>query len=135
MHPVIGTIFALIVGVVVDSIVNMGLIMVGGMAIPPPGGGDISDMESLATTMHFFQPKHFIFPFLAHAIGTFTGALVAALIATTHKMKFALAVGVFFLASGIYSVAMLPSPRWFTILDIGLAYIPMGYLAGKLVEG
>lgn len=27
---------------------------------------------------------------------------------------------------------MLPSPTWFTILDLAGAYIPMAYLGGKL---
>ena len=34
--------------------------------------------------------------------------------------------------SGIMMVMMLPSPMWFTLVDLGLAYIPMAYLAGKL---
>lgn len=135
MHPILKNIIALVVGLIVGSVVNMGLIMIGGHLIPPPEGGDVSTMEKLAATMHLFQPKHFLFPFLAHAIGTFAGALVAALLAATHKMKFALAIGLFFLAGGIYSVMMLPSPYWFTFLDIGLAYIPMGYLAGRIVQG
>jgi len=50
-------------------------------------------------------------------------------------MKFALGIAVFFLAGGIASVAMLPSPLWFSVTDLVLAYIPMGYLAGKLVGG
>jgi len=83
--------------------------------------------------MHLFQPKHFILPFLAHALGTFVGALLAAIIAATHKMKFALSIGIFFLVGGIANVFMLPSPIWFTVMDLVGAYIPMGYLAGKLV--
>jgi hypothetical protein len=57
---------------------------------------------------------------------------MATIIATNHKMKFALGIGVFFLAGGIGSVFMLPSPTWFTVLDLAGAYIPMAYLAGKL---
>jgi len=82
--------------------------------------------------MHLFEPKHFIFPFLAHASGTFIGAIIAAIIAATHKTKFALAIGVFFLIGGIVNVIMLPSPIWFSILDLGAAYIPMGFIAGRL---
>ena len=49
-------------------------------------------------------------------------------------MRFALGIGVWFLLGGIVNVFMLPSPTWFTILDLAGAYIPMGYLAGKLAE-
>ena len=38
---------------------------------------------------------------LAHALGTFAGAFLAALIAANHKMKFAPGIGVFFLMGGI----------------------------------
>jgi hypothetical protein len=56
------------------------------------------------------------------------------LIAANHKLKFAMGIGIFFLAGGIASVFMLPSPLWYTVLDLGLAYIPMGYLAGRLAR-
>ncbi len=42
-------------------------------------------------------------------------------------------IAVFFLAGGIANVLMLPSPTWFIILDLVVAYIPMGYLGAKLV--
>jgi len=73
-------------------------------------------------------------PFLAHALGALAGAFVAALIATNHKMKFALVIGAFFLIGGIANVFMLPSPIWFAVLDIGVAYLPMGWLGWKLAE-
>ena len=84
--------------------------------------------------MHLFQPKNFIMPFLAHALGTLAGAFFAALIAANHKMKFALVIGFVFMAGGITNVIILPSPTWFTILDVAGAYIPMAYLAGKLAS-
>lgn len=133
MNPIVKNILAVIAGIILGSVVNMGIISISGSIIPPPEGADITTSEGLKASMHLFQPKHFIFPFLAHALGTFVGALVAAFIAATHKMKFALAIGVFFLLGGIASIFMLPSPIWFTILDLVGAYIPMAYLAGKLV--
>lgn len=133
MNPIIKNSLALIAGFILGSAVNMGIIMVSGSIIPPPDGADVTTTEGLKASMHLFQPKHFILPFLAHAIGTFTGALLAAFIAANNKIKFALGVGVFFLAGGIISTFMLPSPTWFTVLDLVGAYIPMGYFAGKLV--
>jgi hypothetical protein len=92
-------------------------------------------MESLKSSMHLFEAKHFIFPFLAHALGTLAGAFLSALIAASHKMKFALAIGVFFLIGGIVNVFMLPSPVWFTILDLAVAYIPMAWLGSMMASG
>jgi hypothetical protein len=134
MNPIIKNILAVVAGCILGSLVNMGIIMISGAIIPPPEGADVTTTEGLKAAMHLFQPRHFLMPFLAHALGTFAGALVAALIAVNHKMKFALGIGVFFLAGGIASTFMLPSPLWFTIVDLGLAYIPMAYLAGKLAS-
>jgi hypothetical protein len=129
MHPILRNILAIIAGIIIGSFVNMGIIMVSGSIIPPPDGADITTTEGLRASMHLFQPKHFIFPFLAHALGTFAGAFAAALIAANHKTKFAMAIGVFFLAGGIASIFMLPSPAWYTIVDLVGAYIPMAYFA------
>ncbi|WP_370101141.1 hypothetical protein [Xanthomarina gelatinilytica] len=131
MNSTVKNILAVIAGLVIGSIVNMGLITISGSIIPPPEGVDNSTMEGLKESMHLFQPKHFIFPFLAHALGTLVGAFIASKIATTRKMTFAMIIGVFFLIGGITSVMMLPSPTWFSILDIVVAYIPMAWIGGK----
>ncbi|RLD55144.1 MAG: hypothetical protein DRJ05_13410 [Bacteroidetes bacterium] len=133
MNPIIRNIIAIIAGVVFGSAVNMGIITISGSIIPPPDGADVTTMEGLKESMYLFQPKHFIMPFLAHALGTFAGAFIAGLIATNHKMKFALGIGAFFLLGGIVNIFMLPSPAWFTILDLVGAYFPMAYFAGKLI--
>jgi len=133
MKPIIKNISAIIAGVIFGSVVNMGIIMISGSIISPPEGADVTTVEGLKASMHLFRPENFILPFLAHAIGTYTGALTAAFIAFSHKMKFAIGTGIFFLAGGIANTFMLPSPVWFTILDLAVAYLPMGYLAGKLV--
>lgn len=129
MNTIAKNILAVITGIVAGSIVNMGLIMVSGSIIPPPEGADITTMEGLQEAMHLFEPKHFLFPFLAHALGTFAGAFTAVIIADNHKLKFALAIGCLFLVGGIINVIVLPSPLWFTITDLAGAYIPMAYLA------
>jgi hypothetical protein len=133
MNTVLRNILGVITGFVIGSAVNMGIIMISGSIIPPPEGADITTAEGLKASMDLFQPKHFIMPFLAHAIGTMIGALLAAFIAANHKMKFALGIGLLFLAGGILNVFMLPSPVWFTLVDLLGAYIPMAYLAGLLI--
>lgn len=133
MNPYIKNTFAVIAGLLLGSIVNMGLITISGSIIPPPEGADVTTMEGLKASIHLFQPKHFIFPFLAHALGTFVGALVAALIAANHKLKFAIVIGGFFLVGGTANVLMLPAPAWFNVLDLAGAYIPTSYLAGILI--
>ena len=133
MNPIVRNILAVIAGVVFGSVVNMAIIMISGSIIPLPEAADVTTPEKLAESMHLFQPKHFIMPFLAHALGTFAGAFVAARIAATHKMKFAMLIGVLFLIGGIAMVFQVPSPTWFATLDLVVAYIPMAYLGAKLI--
>jgi len=134
MNTILRNILAVIAGSIIGSAVNMGIIMISGSIIPPPEGADVTTMEGLKESIHLFQPRHFIFPFLAHALGTFVGALFTAIIASTQKMKLALVIGAFFLIGGIMNVFMLHSPVWFTLVDLVAAYIPMAYFAGKLIE-
>lgn len=133
MHPVIRNILGVIAGAVIGSLLNGSLIMMSSSIIPPPAGADVTTEEGLKAAMHLFEPKHFIMPFLAHALGTLTGALVAAAIAANNKMKMAMVVGVLFLLGGIANVVILSAPMWFNILDLTAAYFPMAYLGGKIM--
>ena len=132
MNPIIKNILAVLAGIVIGSIVNMGIIMISSSVIPPPEGADLTTMEGLKESMHMMQPKHYIMPFLAHALGTLVGAFVCALIAGSNKMRLALLIGAIFLVGGIMNVYMLPSPKWFAVLDIVVAYLPMAWLGGNM---
>ena len=131
MNPILRNILAVVAGWLGGSIVNMGLIKMG-HSILPIAGIDPNDMEALAEVMPTLEPKYFIFPFLAHALGTLVGALIAGVIAANNKMKFSLAIGGLFLLGGIAVNYMLTGPMWFTVVDILLAYIPMAWIGGKL---
>ncbi len=134
MNPIIRNILAVIAGWFCGSIINMGLIQLGHVLFPIEGL-DPENMESLAEIMPGLDFQYFIFPFLAHALGTLIGAFIAGIIAANHKMKFALAIGVLFLIGGIYMSYLISGPIWFSILDIALAYIPMAWLGGKIALG
>jgi hypothetical protein len=134
MNPILRNILAVLAGAFTGGVVNFGIIMLSGSVIPLPEGVDPTSVESLKANIHLFETKHFIMPFLAHAIGTLVGAFAAAKIAGTHKMRAALIVGVLFLIGGIMNVAALPAPMWFNITDIALAYIPMGWLGGAFAK-
>ena len=132
MNPILKNILGIVAGLIVGSIVNMGIIMISGSIIPPPEGADVTTMEGLKNSIHLFENKHYIFPFLAHALGALVGAFVAAKIGASHKMTLAIVVGLFFLVGGVINVLSLPAPMWFNILDLAGAYLPMAWLGGKL---
>lgn len=125
-------ILAVILGIIVGSVVNMGIIMLGGNVIPYPEGVSAMDIESIKANIDKFETVHYIFPFLAHALGTLVGAWIAALIAGTRKMLFAMIIGVWFLLGGIWNSISLGMPFLATAIDWVFAYIPMAYIGGKL---
>jgi len=137
MNPILKNILAVIAGIVIGSLVNIGLIILGNNLMPVPGGCDMMNMAQeelmacLKAAMPSFEAKHFITPFLAHALGTLMGAFVTAKIAATKQKVFALVIGVWFLIGGISAVMQLAGPIWFNVLDIVVAYIPMALLGWK----
>lgn len=157
MNTILKHILAVILGWLGGSIVNMGLIQLGHLVFPVVGV-DPTDMKALAAVMPTLEFKYFIFPFLAHALGTLVGATIAGWIASSHKMTiaftmynlfgseefrwvaashkmpFALGIGALFLIGGIIVNFMLPGPIWFATIDILFAYLPMAWLGGTIAE-
>lgn len=132
MPKTVRVVLAVVVGFVVGSAVNMGFILLSGKVIPPPNGADVTTMEGLKASLHLFEPKHFLFPFLAHAGGTLAGAFVAALLAPGRSPVPSYIVGALFLLGGIANVFMLPGPAWFNAADLLLAYGPAAWLGHVL---
>ncbi len=134
MNSLIKNILAVVLGVFAGGAVNMGIIMISNYIIPPPAGANLKTMEGLLASMPLMEPKHFLMPFLAHALGTLIGAGITAAIVPKYKIYFAVGISIWFLIGGIINVIILPSPLWFTLVDLIGAYIPMGYIAGKLIS-
>ncbi|MBW8367030.1 MAG: hypothetical protein K0M70_04135 [Arenimonas sp.] len=132
MIKILRNILAVVAGVIIGSVVNMAIVTYGPTLIPPPAGVDMTTPEGLAQAIALFEPRHFLAPFLAHALGTLAGALVAYVVAASHKARFAYVIGVVFLAGGIAACFMIPAPVWFMAADLLLAYLPMAWLAIKL---
>lgn len=133
MNAIIKNILAVVLGWLGGSVVNIGLIKVGHKLLPI-AGIDPNDMDALVDVMPTLEFKYFVFPFLAHALGTLSGATIAGLMAVSYKMKFSLGIGGLFLLGGIIVNYMMPGPTWFAVVDIVVAYIPIAWLGGKLAR-
>lgn len=131
MKSKIRNVLALVVGFFAGNIINYHLFHYGFTVFPIDV--DINDMEALAQVFPTLSLKHYLFPFLAHALGTFIGALLVALIASSHRMKLALGVGILFLIVGIIAAIIIPTPFWYKLVDLSLGYLPMAWLGGRLV--
>lgn len=117
----------------------MALIVLSPSIIAPPPGVDVTNAESLSASMHLFEPRHFVMPFLAHALGTLVGAFTAYLIAATYRVPIAYAIGAVFLCGGVAAGFMIPAPKWFIGVDLLVAYLPMAWVglqvAARLTRG
>lgn len=131
MNTILRNILAVIIGLLIGHALNFALIKLGHNTFPIIGI-DPNNLEDLKRVMPTLSFKYFIFPFLAHALGTLAGAWSVSLIAKNHKMAFAMGMGGIFLIGGIVAANMIPAPTWFVVTDLLLAYIPMAWLGGKL---
>lgn len=127
MKKVIRNFLAVLAGLVAGSVVNMSLIILGGKLLPFPEGMD----ETNANT---WPIQYFIFPLLAHALGTGVGAYTAAKTVTDMRLVASMFIGVAFLCGGIMMVRILPAPFWFIALDLLGAYLPMAYWGWQLSQ-
>ena len=108
------------------SIINMCFVWLGQQWFPAPAGFKNA------------LPLHFLFPFLAHAMGTLSAAMLMCWLKPKETRRYALIIGIIFLIGGISACFMIPAPWWFIAADLLLAYIPMAllgeYLYNKLVK-
>ncbi len=134
MRSMLRNILGIMAGLVLGSIVNMAFVTISASVVAPPPGADMTTVEGLTAAMPRMEAKHFVFPFLAHALGTLVAASVAARVAASHKMPIALGIGCTFLVGGVAASTMIPAPGWFIALDLIAAYLPMAWLAAKLAK-
>jgi hypothetical protein len=117
------------------AMLNGAIINISGKVIAPPKGYDLNTAEGLQAAMPHMGPEHFIFPFLAHAMGTLISAILITRFLKSQQLVFSLMAGILFLLAGVSMVIMLPeTPIYFVLVDLIAAYIPMAYLGYKLAR-
>lgn len=133
MKKILKGLLIIVSGCIVGCIVNFGLVNLGHFIFPIENL-DPNNMEAYAALIPTLEFKYFIFPFLAHAIGTLAGAVVAGCIAIRNKMVYAYVIGMFFLIGGIVVHNTLPGPTWFVYSDLLIAYLPMAWIGGTIAK-
>jgi hypothetical protein len=129
MKSILLSVAGLLIGVITNGII----VQIGSQIVKAPKGLDLSTEQGLAKAMPLMGAEHFVFPFLAHAIGTLVGAYFVSRMKVNRALLNAMAIGFAFLAGGVMMVLTLPgTPWWFVATDLVLAYLPMAYLGYKL---
>ena len=121
-----------VLAIVIGGSVNMGIIELNNVLFPVKGM-DMTKVENINKAIKAWPAWRFIMPFLAHALGTFVAAFIAARFLKRRAKLAAGLIGGIFFYGGYAAVQMIQSPLWFDVTDLVLAYFPMaywGYLLG-----
>ena len=126
---------------ITTTIIGVILVVMGMMAMhylsmvfyPLTEGVTMEDAEALNKYMAIVPLGAMLLVIVSHAMGSFIGALVAALLSQVSKWKNSTAfkyqflfIGLLFTYAGLYNLENLIHPDWFKI-DL-LFYLPAAYL-------
>lgn len=134
MNPIIKNVLGFVLGAFGAVMLNGLIIRIGGSIIPPPPGTNLSTPEGIKAAMPLLEARHFLFPFIAHALGSLAGAFIGSMLSASYRLIIALVIGGLHMVGGVMMVMMVPAPMWFNILDLGMAYLPMAWLGWKIAE-
>ena len=124
----------LAIALTLGGVANGALIALSPYLIPLPDGLDLTSPEGLTAAAMLMEPKHFLIPWMAHALGSLVGAVLIAWWQPKWSFWGALLVGGMFFIGGFLMVQMVPAPNWFVVLDLGFAYFPMAFLGRWMVR-
>jgi hypothetical protein len=110
VKAVLRNIGAVLVGVIVGMVVNMGLVQVNSALFPPPEGMTLVTMEDYKALIPLMGAPSWLLVFAAHLGQAFVGGFIAALLAASRPMGLALFLGAFSMAGGIANALMLDIP-------------------------
>lgn len=133
MNNTLRNALALMAGLLAAFIFNSVTIQLLGSLTGMEAQGEMTP-EEIAAHLRSLEPWQFSVPFAAHVIGSFAGAFIAASLSKTQPKVLAVTVGLIHLAGGVAMVVSFPHPIWYVILDLTLAYIPVAWLAYKIVR-
>ena len=113
MNPVVRSILAVVVGMLVAFVIIALVQTVGMRVYPPPAGMDPSNPESIKAAMAQLPLGALLFVLLAYAAGSVAGGWTAARFAPKSRMMHAMIVGAILLGAGIMNMMTIPHPGWF----------------------
>ena len=127
----IQNIFAVLLAILAAAIITFSIIVLGHSLIPTPAEIDTNDFESMKANFHLFEVKHFLFPLIAHGLGTFVASYLVARFAKTYKFWLALGIGVIFMLASLSLSIRIGHFNWIGVVEIA-QYIPMSFLGYKV---
>ncbi len=111
---VVRNILGFVVGIVLGSLVNMGVLMISWMLWPLPEGMDFNDpsqQQAFADYVASLPAAAFLLVLLAHLGQAAAGGWLAARIAE-HPFALAMTIAGLTFAGSLYNLIVLPAPVW-----------------------
>lgn len=127
----IKNILAVLLSAFSAAIITFSIIVLGHSVFPTPIGIDTNDFESIKSNFHLFEFKHFLFPLIAHGLGTFVASYLVSRFAKTHKFWFAIGFGILFMLASLSLSLRIGHFNWIGIIEIA-QYIPISVLGYKM---
>ena len=130
MKGLVRNIFAVIIGLLFGSAVNMAIIQLNTVLHPMPEGLDPNDSVKFGEYVATLPVSALLTVILAHLSQALVGGWVAARLAGTVPMVLAMIVGGLTLLGGVVMMMMVPHPAWMWI-EAPL-YLVVAWLAGSI---
>ncbi|HEX4935485.1 MAG TPA: hypothetical protein VFV33_20030 [Gemmatimonadaceae bacterium] len=130
--PPVRSVIAVAAGLFVGGIATFGVEALGHVAVPPPQGLDVTNLEAVKAAMPTLPVAHFVPILIAYVVGPTLGAALAARMAPSRARVHAGVVGAFFLAGAVRNFMSIPHPVWFVVASV-LAFLAAPLLGSRLV--
>lgn len=114
----------ILLGLLSGGMVNGSFIHLGSKVFPYPSNFSMDLFYTLPL-------KYYLFPLLAHALGTLSGCLVYLRIAAKQAIWPVYVIGTSFFGGGVLVGTMINASLWFDCVDLILAYFPMAWLSTR----
>ena len=112
-------IVAIVAGVIVAVVVVFAVESLGHAIFPPPETIDFNDPEQLSGLVASIPIEALLFVPLAWFLGSFSGGVLAVMIAREQALLLASIVAAFILAGAVATLMAIPHPLWLVITGIG----------------
>lgn len=113
MNPIVRSILAVIVGMLVAFVLIACVEMVGIRVYPLPTGVDPTNLNAMKAAMATRPPAALLFVLLAYTVGSVAGGWVAARFAPSAGMMHAMIVAALLFGAGLMNLMTIPHPTWF----------------------
>jgi len=115
MNPVVRSILAVIVGMLVAFVVIALIETLGMRLYPPPPRVNLTDRESLKALVASMPLAAKLCVLLGYTAGSVAGGWVAARLAPRAKMMHAMIVAALLFGAGLMNLMTIPHPAWFAV--------------------